>query len=62
MNIVNYMEYQSQLMDTGEESSTQQRKLKDIIHIISALASITVNIVIINILQFSSININIYIT
>ncbi|OUM68541.1 hypothetical protein PIROE2DRAFT_3674 [Piromyces sp. E2] len=41
MNVINHMDYQSQLMDIGDESNTQQRKLKDIIHIISALASIT---------------------
>ncbi|ORX64207.1 hypothetical protein BCR32DRAFT_287248 [Anaeromyces robustus] len=41
MNIINNMEVQPSNIDIVEESSSQQRKLKDIIHIISALASIT---------------------
>jgi len=39
------MEYQPQDIDISDECNTQQRKLKDIIHIISALSSITVNII-----------------
>ncbi|ORX60757.1 hypothetical protein BCR36DRAFT_578841 [Piromyces finnis] len=41
MGIIDYMECQSQITDTNDENNCQQRKLKDIIHIISALASIT---------------------
>jgi len=41
MSIINNMEYQPQDMDISDECNIQQRKLKDIIHIISALASIT---------------------
>jgi len=41
MNIINNMECQSQDMDISDDNCSQERKLKDIIHIISALASIT---------------------
>jgi len=44
MNIINKMEYQPQDININNEDNSQQRKLKDIIHIISALSSITVNL------------------
>ena len=65
MNIINNMndmECQSQdLENIINENSSQQRKLKDIIHIISALASITViNIIIIYIYIYFFFFLNIF--